>query len=413
MSSSVGVLMKPVFRSLDDADVKGKRVLLRVDLNVPMQDGKITDSTRIEEIAPTIAELSDKGGKVILLSHLNRPKGPNPRDSLRPVAAEVARIVKRPVAFAEDCVGPKAETAVAAMKNGDILCLENTRFHAGEEKNDKDFARQLASLGDIFVDDAFSAAHREHAANAAIVTVSNMPAYPGRAMAAELEALRKAFETPEHPVAAVVGGAKISTKLDLLGHLLQKVETLIIGGGMANTFLAAQGKAIGKSLCETDLIPNAKEILAKAKAMNREIVLPVDAVVAQKFAAHTPSRVVSVDAVGENDMILDIGPKSVEYVISVLGRTKTLVWNGPFGAFEMEPFDNGTLAIAEAVAELTSAKKLVSFAGGGDTVAALNAASVRDRLTHVSTAGGAFLESLEGKTLPGVRVLMVSPPSSN
>jgi phosphoglycerate kinase len=413
MSASAGVLMKPAFRSLDNADVKGKRVLLRVDLNVPMQDGRITDSTRIEEIAPTITELSDKGGKVILLSHLGRPKGPNPKDSLRPVAAEVARIVGRPVAFAEDCVGPKAESAVAAMKNGDVLCLENTRFHAGEEKNDKDFAKQLAALGDIFVDDAFSAAHREHAANAAIVTVSNLPAYPGRAMAAELEALRKAFETPEHPVAAIVGGAKISTKLDLLGHLLHKVETLIIGGGMANTFLAAQGKAIGKSLCEPDLILNAKEIMAKAKAMKRDIVLPVDAVVAEKFAAHAPSRVVSVDAVGANDMILDIGPKSVDYVVSVLGRTKTLVWNGPFGAFEMEPFDNGTLAVAEAVAELTDAKKLVSFAGGGDTVAALNAAGVRDRLTHVSTAGGAFLESLEGKTLPGVRVLMVSPPSSN
>jgi phosphoglycerate kinase len=413
MSSSVGVLMKPTFRSLDNADIKGKRVLLRVDLNVPMQDGRITDSTRIEEIAPTITELSDKGGKVILLSHLGRPKGPNPKDSLRPVAAEVARIIGRPVAFAEDCIGPKAESAVAAMKNGDILCLENTRFHPGEEKNDKEFAKQLAALGDVFVDDAFSAAHREHAANAAIVTVSNLPAYPGRAMAAELEALHKAFETPQHPVAAIVGGAKISTKLDLLGHLLQKVETLIIGGGMANTFLAAQGKAIGKSLCENDLIPNAQEIMAKAKAMKREIVLPVDAVVAEKFAAHAPSRVVSVDAVGDNDMILDIGPKSVEHVISVLGRTKTLVWNGPFGAFEMEPFDNGTLAVAEAVAELTTAKKLVSFAGGGDTVAALNAAAVRDRLTHVSTAGGAFLESLEGKTLPGVRVLMVSPPSSN
>jgi phosphoglycerate kinase len=413
MSSSVGVLMKPTFRSLDSADVKGKRVLLRVDLNVPMQDGRITDSTRIEEIAPTILELADKGGKVILLSHLNRPKGPNPKDSLRPVAAEVARIVKRPVAFAEDCVGPKAEAAVAAMKSGDILCLENTRFHPGEEKNDKDFAKQLAVLGDVFVDDAFSAAHREHAANAAIVTVSNLPAYPGRAMEAELEALRKAFETPQHPVAAIVGGAKISTKLDLLGHLLQKVETLIIGGGMANTFLAAQGKKIGKSLCEVDLIPNAKEIMAKAKTMNREIVLPVDAVVAEKFAAHAPSRVVAVDAVGDHDMILDIGPKSVEYVVAVLGRTKTLVWNGPFGAFEMEPFDNGTLAVAEAVAGLTDSKKLVSFAGGGDTVAALNAAGVRDRLTHVSTAGGAFLESLEGKTLPGVKVLMVSPSSSD
>jgi phosphoglycerate kinase len=405
--------MKPAFRNLDNADVKGKRVLLRVDLNVPMQDGKITDSTRIEEIAPTIVELADKGGKVILLSHLGRPKGPNPKDSLRPVAADVARIVNRPVAFAEDCIGPKAEAAVAAMKDGDILCLENTRFHPGEEKNDKDFARKLAALGDVFVDDAFSAAHREHAANAAIVTVSNLPAYPGRAMEAELEALRKAFETPQHPVAAIVGGAKISTKLDLLGHLLQKVETLIIGGGMANTFLAAQGKAIGKSLCEYDLIPNAKEIMAKAKAMKREIVLPVDAVVAEKFAAHAPSRVVAVDAVSMNDMILDIGPKSVEQVISVLGRTKTLVWNGPFGAFELEPFDNGTLAVAEAVAELTTAKKLVSFAGGGDTVAALNAAAVRDRLTHVSTAGGAFLESLEGKTLPGVKVLMVSPSSSD
>jgi phosphoglycerate kinase len=413
MSSSLGVLMKPSFRSLDNADVKGKRVLLRVDLNVPMQDGKITDSTRIEEIAPTITELSDKGGKVILLSHLGRPKGPNPKESLRPVAAEVARIVKQPVAFAEDCVGPKAETAIAAMKNGDVLCLENTRFHPGEEKNDKEFAKKLAALGDIFVDDAFSAAHREHAANSAIVTVSNLPAYPGRAMQAELNALQKAFETPQHPVAAIVGGAKISTKLDLLGHLLQKVETLIIGGGMANTFLAAQGKAIGKSLCENDLIPNAREIMAKAKAMNREIVLPIDAVVAQKFAAHAPSRVVSVDGVGEHDMMLDIGPKSVERIIAVLGRTKTLVWNGPFGAFELEPFDNGTLAVAEAVAQLTTAKKLVSFAGGGDTVAALNAAAVRDRLTHVSTAGGAFLESLEGKTLPGVKVLMVSPPSSD
>jgi phosphoglycerate kinase len=413
MSPSVGVLMKPSFRSLDNADVKGKRVLLRVDLNVPMQDGRITDSTRIEEIAPTITELSDKGGKVILLSHLGRPKGPNPKESLRPVAAEVARIVKRPVAFAEDCVGPKAEAAIAAMKNGDVLCLENTRFHPGEEKNDKEFAKKLAALGDIFVDDAFSAAHRKHAANSAIVTVSNLPAYPGRAMQAELNALQKAFETPQHPVAAIVGGAKISTKLDLLGHLLQKVETLIIGGGMANTFLAAQGKAIGKSLCENDLIPNAREIMAKAKAMNREIVLPVDAVVAQKFAAHAPSRVVSVDDVGEQDMMLDIGPKSVERIIAVLGRTKTLVWNGPFGAFELEPFDNGTLAVAEAVAELTTLKKLVSFAGGGDTVAALNAAAVRDRLTHVSTAGGAFLESLEGKTLPGVKVLMVSPRSSD
>src|SRR3984957_10437095 len=351
------------FRSLDDADVKGKRVLLRVDLNVPMQDGKVADATRIEEIAPTITELADKGGKVILLSHLNRPKGFDPKDSLKPVAAAVSRIVKRPVAFAEDCIGPKAEAAIARMKNGDILCLENTRFHPEEEKNDKAFAKKLAALGDLFVDDAFSAAHREHAANTAIVTVSAMPAYPGRAMRAELDALQQAFERPEHPVAAIVGGAKISTKLDLLGHLLSKVEILIIGGGMANTFLAAQGIAIGKSLCETDLIPNARDILAKAKSLNREIVLPVDAVVAQEFAEHVPPRIVSVDQVGEDDMILDIGPASVKHVTNILSRTKTLVWNGPFGAFEVKPFDTGTVEVAKAVAELTKAGRLVSFAG--------------------------------------------------
>jgi phosphoglycerate kinase len=397
----------PTFRSLDDADVKDKRVLLRVDLNVPMQDGKVTDATRIQEIAPTINELAGKGGKVILLSHFGRPKGPEPKYSLKPVVPEVARIVGRPVVFAEDCIGPNAEQAVAAMKNGDILCLENTRFHPGEEKNDIVFAKQLASLGDIFVDDAFSAAHREHASNTAIVTVSKLPAYPGRAMQAEIEALEKAFETPQHPVAAIVGGAKISTKLDLLGHLLAKVEILIIGGGMANTFLAAQGKPIGKSLSEKDLIPNARDILAKAKALNREIVLPVDAVVAAKLAEHVPTRIVAADQVGDNDMILDVGPRTVEAVAAVLSRAKTLVWNGPFGAFEIPPFEAGTVAVAKKVAELTEAHRLVSFAGGGDTVAALNVAGVTGRLTHVSTAGGAFLESLEGKTLPGVKVLLV------
>ena len=294
------------------------------------------------------------------------------------------------------------------MKPGDILCLENTRFHTEEEKNDTNFAKQLAALGDLFVDDAFSAAHRAHAANSAIVAVSGLPAYPGRAMKAELDALERAFERPQHPVAAIVGGAKISTKLELLGHLLAKVDTLIIGGGMANAFLAAQGKAIGKSLVEHDLIPTARDILAKAKSLGREIVLPVDVVVAKEFKAHAPSRVVSVDDVGADDMILDIGPRSIEYVVSVLARTKTLVWNGPFGAFELEPFDNGTVEVAEAAAELTEDGRLVSFAGGGDTVAALNMASVTRRLTHVSTAGGAFLESLEGKTLPGVQVLMVT-----
>ncbi len=398
------------FRSLDDAEVKGRRVLVRVDLNVPMQDGKVADATRIEEVTPTIREIADKGGKVILLSHFGRPKGPHPKYSLKPVAAAVANIVKRPVAFAEDCVGPKAEVAVAAMKDGDILCLENTRFHAEEEKNDAGFAKQLAALGDIYVDDAFSAAHRAHASITSIVTVGKLPAYPGRAMQKELDALERAFEHPQHPVTAIVGGAKVSTKLDLLGNLLAKVETLIIGGAMANTFLVAQGKAVGKSLYESELVQTASDIMAKAKAMNREIVLPIDAVVAEKLADHVPSHVVAVDAVGENDMILDIGPRSVEHVISVLARSKTLVWNGPFGAFEHEPFDNGTIEVAEAAAELTAAGKLVSFAGGGDTVAALNLASVKDRITHVSTGGGAFLESLEGKTLPGVKVLVVSRP---
>jgi phosphoglycerate kinase len=399
------------FRSLDDADVKGKRVLVRADLNVPMHDGKVSDSTRIEEIVPTIIELADKGARVILLSHFGRPKGRDPQYSLRPVVPEIARLLKRPVGFAEDCIGPKAESAIAAMKDGDILCLENTRFHPEEEKNDKIFASKLAALGDIFVDDAFSAAHREHASNSAIVTVSNLIAYPGRAMKSELDALARAFEHPRHPVAAIVGGAKVSTKLELLGHLLTKVEMLIIGGAMANTFLVAQGKAVGKSLYESDLVAAAGDILDNAMSLGREVVLPVDAVVAQKLAAHVPSRVVSVDDVGVNDMILDIGPRTVEHVISVLARCKTLVWNGPFGAFEYEPFDNGTIEVAEAAAELTAARKLVSFAGGGDTVAALNVASVKHRMTHVSTGGGAFLESLEGKTLPGVEVLIVPQAS--
>jgi phosphoglycerate kinase len=399
------------FRSLDDADVKGKRVLLRVDLNVPMQDGKVSDSTRIEEIVPTIIELADKGARVILLSHFGRPKGPDPKYSLRPVVPEIARLLKRRVGFAEDCIGPKAQSAIAAMKDGEILCLENTRFHPEEKKNDKEFGRKLAALGDIFVDDAFSAAHREHASNSAIVTASHLIAYPGRAMTSELNALARAFEHPRHPVAAIVGGAKVSTKLELLGHLLTKVETLIIGGAMANTFLVAQGKAVGKSLYESDLVAAARDIIDNAKALGRDLVLPVDAVVAQKLAAHAPSRVVAVDEVGAADMILDIGPRTVEEVISALARCKTLVWNGPFGAFEYEPFDDGTIEVAEAAAELTAAGKLVSFAGGGDTVAALNLASVKDRLTHVSTGGGAFLESLEGKTLPGVEVLIV-PHSS-
>ncbi len=391
------------FRTLDHVDVSGRRVLLRVDLNVPMENGRVTDATRIERVAPTITEIADKDGKVILLAHFGRPKGPDAKQSLRPVAAETARILKRPVSFADDCIGPKAETAVAAMKPGDVLCLENTRFHEGEEKNDPRFVAELAKLGDIWVNDAFSAAHRAHASTEGLGR--KLPAYAGRTMQAELEALANALETPQRPLAAVVGGAKVSTKLDLLGNLVAKVDVLMIGGGMTNTFLLALGKPVGKSLAERDLAGTARDILAKADASGCEIVLPVDAVVAQKFEAHAPSRAVGVDAVTDNDMILDIGPRSIEHAISTLGRVKTLVWNGPFGAFELEPFDNGTIAVAEAAAELTSVGKLVSVAGGGDTVAALNAAGVADRLTYVSTAGGAFLEWMEGKPLPGVEVL--------
>ena len=393
------------FRTLDHVDVKGKRVLMRVDLNVPIENGVVSDSTRIERVAPAITEIADKGGKVILLSHFGRPKGRDPKQSLKPVAAEVSRIIKRPVKFADDCVGEIAERAVAAMKPGDILCLENTRFHAGEEKNDPEFVAALAKLGDIWVNDAFSAAHRAHASTEGLG--HKLPAYAGRTMQAELEALAKALENPQRPLTAIVGGAKVSTKLDLLGNLLDRVNALIIGGAMANTFLLAQGKNVGKSLAEPDLVPTAREIIDKAKSDKREIILPVDVVTAAKLEAHVSSRVLDADKVGGTDMILDIGPRSVERVISVLARTKTLVWNGPFGAFEVEPFDNGTVEVAEAAAELTEAGKLVSVAGGGDTVAALNVAGVADRLTYVSTAGGAFLEWLEGKRLPGVEVLRV------
>ncbi len=393
------------FRILDQVDVKGKRVLMRVDLNVPVENGVVSDATRIERVAAGVTELADKGGKVILLSHFGRPKRRDPKQSLKPVAAEVARILKRPVAFAEECIGEPAERAVAAMKLGDILCLENTRFHAGEEKNDPAFVAALAKLGDLWVNDAFSAAHRAHASTEGLGHV--LPAYAGRAMQAELEALGKALEHPTHPVAAIVGGAKISTKLDLIGNLLKKVDALIIGGAMANTFLLAQGKPVGKSLVEKDLVDTARKIMAEAKAAKREIVLPVDVVVAKEFKANAPSRAVGVDEAGSDDMILDIGPRSVEFVCSVLARAKTLVWNGPFGAFEMEPFDNGTVEVAEAAAELTGNHALVTVAGGGDTVAALNAAGVADRFSYVSTAGGAFLEWLEGKALPGVEVLRV------
>ena len=393
------------FRTLDQVDVKGKRVLVRVDLNVPMTDGDVSDATRITASAVTIKEIAEKGGRVILLSHFGRPKGRYQKDSLRRIAQAAARIIGRPVAFADDCIGETAENAVKAMKPGDILCLENTRFHPGEERNDKNFIAQLARLADIWVNDAFSVAHRAHASSEGLGHA--LPAFAGRSMQAELDALTRALERPQRPLAAVAGGAKISTKLDLLGNLLDKVDVLIIGGAMANTYRAAQGKTVGTSLVERNLLSTAQDILDKAKATGREIVLPVDAVVAPKLEAHALSRVVDVDHVGESDMILDIGPRSVEHVVSVLARAKTLVWNGPFGAFEIEPFDNGTTEVAEAAAELTQAGNLVTIAGGGDTVAALNAAGVTDRFTYVSTAGGAFLEWLEGKALPGVEVLRV------
>jgi phosphoglycerate kinase len=319
------------------------------------------------------------------------------------VAVEVSRVIGRPVAFADDCVGPLARAAVEKLRPSDVLCLENTRFHPGEEKNDPAFVVELAALGDVFVNDAFSAAHRAHASTEGLA--HRLPAFAGRSMQAELEALSRALETPARPLVAIVGGAKVSTKLDLLSNLLSKVDQLIIGGGMANTFLAALGKPVGKSLAKNELAATARDIIYKAKSVGREIVLPLDVVVAQKFEAHAPSKVVDFDQVGADDMILDIGPRSVKHVVSILARAKTLVWNGPFGAFEKEPFDNGTIEVAKAAAELTQAHRLIAVAGGGDTVAALKAAGVTDRFTYMSTAGGAFLEWLEGKKLPGVELL--------
>ena len=391
------------FRTLDQADVKSKRVLLRVDLNVPMEDGKVTDATRLARIAPTIVEVADKGGRVILLAHFGRPKGRDPKESLKPVAHELAHILDRPVGFAEDCVGEIAEKAVAAMKDGDILCLENTRFHKEEEKNDPAFVAALAKLGDIYVNDAFSAAHRGHASTEGLAR--KLPAYAGRTMQAELEALAKALEAPKRPLIAIIGGAKVSTKLALLENLVSKVDALVIGGGMANTFLNAQGVGIGKSLAERDLADTARRILDAAEAKNCAIILPVDAVVAFHFEANAPSHAYGVDAIPEDGMILDIGPQSIKRVEAAIDDAATLVWNGPLGAFELHPFEKGTVAAARYAAARTKAGKLVSIAGGGDTVAALNLAHVADDFSYVSTAGGAFLEWMEGKPLPGVEVL--------
>lgn len=395
------------FRTLDDADVRGKRVLLRVDLNVPMEEGRVTDATRIERALRTINEIAENGGRIVLLSHFGRPKGQRvDEDSLRHVVPTLEHYLKRKIAFAEDCVGEDAARVVGALKDGDVALLENTRFHKGEEKNAEEFAQALAKNGDIFVSDAFSAAHRAHASTEGITHI--LPAFAGRAMQAELEALQSALASSQRPVMAIVGGAKVSTKLELLGNLVEKADYLVIGGGMANTFLAAQGKAVGKSLCEHDLAHAARDILAKAEKVGCKIVLPIDATVAQKFEAHAPSHIVSVDHVGENDMILDVGPKSIGHVESLLAKCKTLVWNGPFGAFELPPFDEGTNAVAQTAARLTVEGKLLSIAGGGDTVAALNQAHAAQEFSYVSTAGGAFLEWLEGKTLPGVAALTQS-----
>jgi len=392
------------FKTLDALDPKGKRVLLRVDLNVPMENGRVTDATRIDRVLPSIEEVSGKGGRVILLAHFGRPKGQRvDSESLRGVVGALEERLGRRVVFVDDCIGPAAAAAVATMQDGDVVLLENTRFHAGEEKNDPGFSQELAKNGDVFVNDAFSAAHRAHASTEGLAHV--LPAYAGRTMQAELEALASALTNPARPVMAVVGGAKISTKLELLGNLVDKAQYLVIGGGMANTFLYAQGKAVGKSLCERDLVETARAILQKASDSGCEIVLPIDAVVAQKFEAHAPSHVVTVDHVDAQDMILDIGPKTVAHVEALLSRCKTLVWNGPFGAFELPPFDAGTNAIARTAARLTMEGELLSVAGGGDTVAALNQAHAAQAFSYVSTAGGAFLEWLEGKTLPGVAAL--------
>jgi phosphoglycerate kinase len=392
------------YRTLDGLDVAGSRVLLRADLNVPVREGRITDLTRIERLSPTIRELADKGAKVIVCSHFDRPKGKRvPEMSLAPMAEALAQVLGKPVAFADDCIGQPAQDAVARLAPGDVLVLENTRYHAGEEKNDPELARALAALADIFVNDAFSAAHRAHASTEGVAHL--LPAYAGRLMQRELEALTSALGNPIRPVIAIVGGSKVSTKLDLLGNLVSKVDLLVIGGAMANTFLAAQGVSVGKSLQEAEMHDTAREIAAKARAAGCEIVLPVDVVTSAEFRADPPTRTVGVDAIPAGEMALDVGPKTVAAIVAKLDGVKTLIWNGPLGAFEMTPFDAATVALAKAVAERTQAGKLTSVAGGGDTVSALRHAGVSDKMSYVSSAGGAFLEWMEGKVLPGVAAL--------
>jgi phosphoglycerate kinase len=391
----------PAFRTLDDVNVANKRVLIRLDLNVPMENGTVTDTTRIDRVVPTLKELAAKKAAVIVLAHFDRPKGKVvPEMSLRPVAQALADGLKMPVSFI--FTDWKAMPQFEANP-GEVILMENTRYHAGEEKNDVDFAKMLAGLGDIYVNDAFSAAHRAHSSTEGIARL--LPAFAGRAMEQELKALQTALEKPTRPLVAVVGGAKVSTKLELLGNLSAVANTIVIGGGMANTFLAAQGVNVGKSLCEHDLIPTAKEIIAKAKAKGCTLLLPDDAVVAKEFKAGAASRVVALDQVGADEMILDVGPASIAKVKACFDAAKTVVWNGPMGAFEIAPFDKATNAVAQHAAALTNQGKLVTVAGGGDTVSALNHAGAADDFTYISTAGGAFLEWLEGKDLPGVKAL--------
>ena len=395
------------FKTLDALDAKGKRVLVRVDFNVPMQDGEVTDATRIERAATTLKQLADAGAKVIVLSHFGRPKGRVETSmSLQPVAKALGQTLGVDVAFADDCVGDAARKAVEALPDGGMLLLENLRFHSGEEKNDPAFAKGLAELGDAYVNDAFSCSHRSHASVTGIP--EHLPAYAGRLMQAELEALQAALGGGERPAAALIGGAKISSKLQVLGELLDKVDKLIIGGAMANTFLAAQGYGIGKSLSEPDLLGEARAIMAKAEAKGVEIVLPMDGVVAEVFEPNAECRTTKVSEVGEAEMILDVGPASVINIKDKLETVKVLLWNGPMGAFEVPPFDAGTTDVAKAAAVLTQQGKLKTVAGGGDTVAALAHAGVLEKFSYVSTAGGAFLEWLEGKTLPGVAALEAS-----
>jgi phosphoglycerate kinase len=396
----------PRFHTLDDLDVANKRVLLRADLNVPVKDGKVTDATRIERLAPTIEALIGKGAKIVVMSHFGRPKGPDAENSLRQLVEPLSRAIGgRIVHFATDCIGPEARNVVEALKPGEVALLENLRFHPEEEENDPGFAKSLAALGDVYVDDAFSAAHRAHASIAALAHL--LPNAAGRLMQAELDALGAALDHPEHPVMALIGGSKVSTKLDLLKFIIGKVDRLAIGGAMANTFLFAQGRGVGRSLCEKEMADTARDILAAAEKQGCEMILPDDAVTAEELKPGVVTRTVGINAVPQNAMILDIGPDSVARISAALAECETLVWNGPVGAFEVKPFDRATVALAKKVAELTAEKKLLSVAGGGDTVAALAAAGVEDQLTYVSTAGGAFLEWLEGRELPGVAALAI------